>query len=123
MKMLMDPQLHSATGDAFRSGEGTIDVQTPSVDTVAITFPARVAGLEQLFDQVAILSAHSPKKEMAVLGPFYVSEYNARSYLELKRNPNYWKHDQQGHPFPYFEGLLLDLHGKRDMKLLPFPLV
>ncbi len=120
MKMLMDPQLHSATGDAFRSGEGTIDVQTPSVDTVAITFPARVAGLEQLFDQVAILSAHSPKKEMAVLGPFYVSEYKAGSYVELKRNPNYWKHDQQGRPLPYFEGLHLDIQRNRDIELLRF---
>ena len=120
MKMLMDPQLHSATGDAFRSGEGAVDVQTPSVDTVAITFPARVAGLEQLFDQVAILSAHSPKKEMAVLGPFYVSEYKAGSYVELKRNPNYWKRDGQGRPLPYLEGLHLDIQRNRDIELLRF---
>jgi len=120
MKMLMDPQLHSATGDAFRSGEGAVDVQTPSVDTVAITFPARVAGLEQLFDQVAILSAHSLKKEMAVLGPFYVSEYKAGSYVELKRNPNYWKSDAQGHPLPYLEGLHLDIQRNRDIELLRF---
>jgi peptide/nickel transport system substrate-binding protein len=120
MKMLMDPQLHSATGDAFRSGEGAVDVQTPSVDTAAITFPARVAGLEQLFDQVAILSAHSPKKEMAVLGPFYVSEYKAGSYVELKRNPNYWKRDGQGHSLPYLEGLHLDIQRNRDIELLRF---
>jgi len=120
MKMLMDPQLHSATGDAFRSGEGSIDVQTPSVDTVTITFPSRVAGLQQLFDQVAILSAHSAKKEMAVLGPFYVSEYKAGSYVELKRNPNYWKRDAQGHPLPYLEGLHLDIQKNRDIELLRF---
>jgi len=120
MKMLMDPQLHSGTGDAFRSGEGAVDVQTPSVDTVAITFPARVAGLEPLFDQVAILSAHSPNKEMAVLGPFYVSEYKAGSYVELKRNPNYWKRDAHGHPLPYLEGLHLDIQRNRDIELLRF---
>jgi peptide/nickel transport system substrate-binding protein len=120
MKMLMDPQVHSATGDAFRSGEGAVDVQIPSAATVAITFPARVAGLEQLFDQVAILSAHSPKKEMAVLGPFYVSEYKAGSYVELKRNPNYWKRDGQGHPLPYLEGLHLDIQRNRDIELLRF---
>jgi peptide/nickel transport system substrate-binding protein len=120
MKMLMDPQLHSATGDAFRSAEGSVDVQTPSVDTVAITFPARVAGLEQLFDQVAILSARSPKKEMAVLGPFFISEYKAGSYVELKRNPNYWKRDSQGRPLPYLEGLHLDIQRNRDIELLRF---
>jgi peptide/nickel transport system substrate-binding protein len=120
MKMLMDPQVHSATGDAFRSGEGAIDVQTPSATAVEITFPARVAGLEQLLDQVAILSAHSPQKEMAVLGPFYVSEYKAGSYVELKRNPNYWKHDSQGRALPYLEGLHLDIQRNRDIELLRF---
>src|SRR6202790_5656532 len=68
MKLLMDPQTHSATGDAFRSGEGTIDVQTPSPDVAVISFPTLVAGLDRLFDQVAILSAKSLKKEMSVLG-------------------------------------------------------
>ena len=72
MRLLMDPELHSPTGDAFRSSQGTVGIQTPSGEIVTITFPAPVAGLERLFDQVAILSAHSPKKEMAVLGPFYV---------------------------------------------------
>jgi peptide/nickel transport system substrate-binding protein len=120
MKMLMDPQVHSATGDAFRSGEGAIDVQTPSATAVVIRFPARVAGLEQLLDQVAILSARSPEKEMAVLGPFYVSEYKAGSYVELKRNPNYWKHDGQGHPLPYLDGLHLDIQRNRDIELLRF---
>ena len=120
MKQLMDPQNHSATGDAFRSGEGAVDVQIPSAQTVAITFPARVAGLEQLLDQVAILSAHSPKKEMAVLGPFYVSEYKAGAYVELKRNPNYWKRDPQGRPLPYLDGLHLDIQRNRDIELLRF---
>src|SRR5207249_9855889 len=62
MKALMDPQLHSPTGDSFRSGDGQVVVQTPSSDSVVVTFPAPVAGLERLFAQVAILSAHSAKQ-------------------------------------------------------------
>jgi ABC-type transport system substrate-binding protein len=96
MRLLVDPQTHSATGDAFRSSEATIDVQTPSPDVVMISFPAPVAGLERLFHQVAILSSKSPKKELSVLGPYYVSEYKAGSYVRLRRNPNYWKHDAEG---------------------------
>src|SRR5271156_634012 len=58
MKLLMDPQINSATGDAFRTAKGTsIDVQTPSPDVAVISFPTLVAGLERLFDQVAILSS------------------------------------------------------------------
>jgi peptide/nickel transport system substrate-binding protein len=120
MKMLMDPQLHSPTGDAFRSSEGAVEIEAATADSVAITFPARVAGLEQLFDQVAVVSAHSPKKEMAVLGPFYVSEYKAGSYVELKRNPNYWKRDGQGRALPYLDGLHLDIQRNREIELLRF---
>jgi peptide/nickel transport system substrate-binding protein len=120
MKLLMDPQTHSATGDAFRSGEGTVDVQTPSPDVAVLTFPTLVAGLERLFDQVAILSAKSPKKEMSVLGPYYVSDYVAGSYVLLRRNPNYWKHDSEGHPLPYIETIKLDIQRNRDIELMRF---
>jgi peptide/nickel transport system substrate-binding protein len=120
MKLLMDPQTHSSTGDAFRTGEVAIDVQTPSSDVAVISFPTLVAGLERLFDQVAILSAKSPKKEMSVLGPYYVSEYVAGSYVLLRRNPNYWKHDAQGHALPYIETVRLDVQRNRDIELMRF---
>jgi peptide/nickel transport system substrate-binding protein len=120
IKALMDPQLHSPTGDSFRSGEGQVDVQIPSADTVVVTFPAPVAGLERLFDQVAILSAHSPKKEMAVLGPFYVTDYSPGSSVLLHRNPNYWKKDKEGKPLPYLDSIRLDIQRNRDIELLRF---
>jgi peptide/nickel transport system substrate-binding protein len=120
MKALMDPQLHSPTGDSFRSGDGQVLVQTPSPDTIVVTFPAPVAGLERLFDQVAILSAHSPKKEMAVLGPFYVADYAPGSYVLLRRNTNYWKKDKDGKSLPYLESIRLDIQRNRDIELLRF---
>jgi len=120
MNRLMDPQTHSSTGDAFRSGEGTVDVRTPAPDVAIITFPAPVAGLERLFDQVAIVSARSPKKEMAVLGPYSVAEYKPGAYVLLERNPNYWKHDAQGHPLPYIESVRLDIQRNREIELMRF---
>jgi len=120
MRLLMNPETHSPTGDAFRSGEGTVQVQTETPDVAAITFPAPIAGLERLFDQVAILSAHSPKKEMAVLGPFYVADYKAGSYVLLQKNPNYWKRDAQGHALPYIDSVRLDFQRNRDIELLRF---
>src|SRR5271165_3859904 len=67
MRILMDPQTHSATGDSFRSAEGTVEVQTPSADVAIVTFPAPIAGVERLFDQVAIVSSKSAKQELSVL--------------------------------------------------------
>jgi len=120
VKALMDPQLHSPTGDSLRSGDGQVSVQTPSADTITITFPAPVAGLERLFDQVAILSAHSPKKEMAVLGPFYVGDYSPGSYVLLRRNSNYWKKDKEGKPLPYLDSMRLDIQRNHDIEILRF---
>ena len=120
MKALMDPQLHSPTGDSFRSGDGQIAIQTPSADTIVVTLPAAVAGLERLFDQVAILSAHSPKKEMAVLGPFYVADYSPGSYVLLRRNTNYWKKDREGKPLPYLDSIRLDIQRNHDIEILRF---
>lgn len=120
MRLLMDPQTHSATGDAFRSGSGAVVVKTPSPYVAVVTFPAPVAGMERLFDQVAILSAKSPKKEQSVLGPYYVSEYKAGSYVLLRRNPNYWRHDAQGRQLPYIDTVRLDIQRNRDIEMMRF---
>ncbi|HWY54805.1 MAG TPA: ABC transporter substrate-binding protein [Terriglobales bacterium] len=118
MQQLMDPALHSPTGDAFRSSEGKVETELLSKGRVRITFPAPIAGLDRLFDQVAIMSAKSPQKEMAVLGPYYVGENKAGSYLILKRNPNYWEKDQSGRPLPYIESVRLDIQQNRDIEML-----
>jgi peptide/nickel transport system substrate-binding protein len=118
MKQLMDPALHSPTGDAFRSGEGQVQVKTSGSDHVEVTFPAPIAGLERLFDQVAIMSANSSLKEMAALGPYYVAENKAGSYLVLKRNPYYWKHDGGGRQLPYVDSVRLDIVQNQDTEIL-----
>ena len=120
MERLMDPALHSPTGDAFRSGAGQIATRIFAPDKIAITFPAPVAGLGKLFDEVAIVSSQSPKKDMATLGPFYVAEYKPGSYVYLRRNPNYWKRDASGHVLPYLDAVKLEIQSNRDIEFLRF---
>lgn len=120
VERLMDPGLHSPTGDAFRSGPGKVETKILSPTQITISFPAPVAGLDRQFDQVAILSAHSPKKEMAVLGPFIVADYKPGAMLLLRRNPNYWKTDQQGRRLPYLDSIKLDIQQNRDIEMLRF---
>jgi peptide/nickel transport system substrate-binding protein len=120
VQQLMDPALHSPTGDAFRSGTGNVETRVLSSTQISITFPAQVSGLDRLFDQVAILSQHSPKKEMAVLGAFVVADYKAGSTVLLKRNPNYWKTDEQGRKLPYLDSIKLDIQPNRDVEMLRF---
>lgn len=120
MKQLMDPAVHSPTGDAFRSGPGVINTDTRNKNAIDITFPAPVAGLDKLFDQVAIMSSRSPMKEKAVLGPFMTAEYKPGAYVLLKRNPNYWKKDSSGKQLPYLDTVRLEILQNRDTELLRF---
>ena len=120
MQKLMDPDLHSPTGDSFRSSQGAVRVSTSSPHDVSIEFPSPVAGLERLFDQVAIVSSHSPKKETAVLGPFALAEYKSGSYVLLKRNLYYWKKDAQGRKLPYLDSIRLGIQQNRDLEILRF---
>lgn len=120
VKQLMDPAVHSATGDSFRSGQGNVVTAISGKSRIAITFPAPVAGLDRLFDQVAIMSAHSQKKEMAVLGPYYLSDYKPGNYIMLRRNPNYWKKDTAGRTLPYIDVLWLEIQPNRDIEALRF---
>jgi peptide/nickel transport system substrate-binding protein len=120
VQQLMDPALHSPTGDAFRSGPGNVETNVISKTQISIRFPAPVAGLDRLFDQVAMLSQHSPKKEMAVLGPFMVADYKPGASVLLQRNPNYWKTDDKGHKLPYLDSIKLDIQPNRDVEMLRF---
>lgn len=118
MQQLMDPAMHSPTGDSFRSGDGSVQTRVFAKDRVAVTFPAPISGLDKLFDQVAIMSATSPQKEMAVLGPYMVAENKAGVYLILKRNPNYWKHDSSGRQLPYIDSVHLDIQQNHDIEMV-----
>jgi peptide/nickel transport system substrate-binding protein len=120
VQQMMDPALHSPTGDAFRSGNGSVETKVISPAQVSITFPAPVAGLDRLFDGVAIISQHSPKKELAVLGPFMLADYKPGATVFLKRNSNYWKTDEQGRKLPYLDSIRLDVQPNRDVEMLRF---
>src|SRR5439155_2420957 len=120
VQQMMDPTLHSPTGDAFRSGPGTVATTFISSTQIAMTFPTPVAWLDRLFDQVPMMSAHSPKKEMAVLGPFMVADYKPGATVLLKRNPNYWETDTQGRKLPYLDSISLDIQPNRDVEMLRF---
>jgi peptide/nickel transport system substrate-binding protein len=120
MDQLMEPALHSPTGDAFRSSNGRISTTVTASDRVVITFPAPVAGADRLFDQVAIVSSQSRNREAAVLGPFFVSEYKPGAQVYLRKNPNYWKHDESGRQLPYLDAVRLEIQGNRDIEMLKF---
>jgi len=111
---LMSPEIHSPTADSFRSAPGAVRSAVENDHQVALTFPAPIAGLERLFDQVAIVRSGSN----AVLGPFQVAENKPGAYIRLARNPHYWKKDAQGRRLPYVDSIRLDIQQNRQLELL-----
>lgn len=120
LRQLMDPALHSPTGDAFRSAPGAVEVKCTSPLSASVRFPGPVAALASQFDQVAILSAHSKHAESAVLGPFVVADYKPGTYVLLRRNPSYWKRDATGRQLPYLDSIRLEIQQNRELELLRF---
>jgi peptide/nickel transport system substrate-binding protein len=126
MRALMDPNLHSTTGDDFRSGSGAVKTEARGKYTVSILFPEPIAGVERLFDRVAIMPAkiagitNSPDLTKAVLGPFVIAEQHPGSYILLKRNPHYWKRDKSGKQLPYLDSIRLSIQENREAELLSF---
>ncbi|HYZ82753.1 MAG TPA: ABC transporter substrate-binding protein [Bryobacteraceae bacterium] len=116
-RRLMDPALRSPTADAFRSGAGQPTVNVTAPYALTIVFPAPVAAIDRLLDQVAIQSEKSALKEKAVLGPFMLAEHQAGSFVLLKRNPNYWKKEGTRR-LPYLDSLRLEILTNRDLELL-----
>ena len=117
-QQLMEPNMHAPQADQFRVGDGKVETKVLGPNKIAITFGGPIAGLDKLMDQIVIMSAKSPKKEMAVLGPYYVAENKAGAYVLLHRNPNYWKHDSAGHTLPYIDSVRLDIQQNRDLEML-----
>ncbi|HYI96407.1 MAG TPA: ABC transporter substrate-binding protein [Bryobacteraceae bacterium] len=119
IRRMMDPSLHSPTGDSFRSSAGSVSVSIPKRNSVVIDFPAPVASLERLLDQVVIQSAKAPQ-ERAVLGPFRIADHRPGQFVELRRNPNYWKKNSNGRRLPYLDSVRLDILGNKDTEMLRF---
>ena len=121
IKSAVDPNLHSPKGDPLRSG-GKTTVRAADKDTAIIEFEHPVAGLERLFDEIAISPASMAGKadSSLVLGPFAVSQQRAGEFVLLKRNTHYWKEDSAGHQLPYLEAVRLYVLSNRDTELIRF---
>ena len=118
-RVLLDPATASPSADAFLSG-GRPEVRVLAADQLEVNFPKPIAGIERLFDQLAILSARSPNGETAVLGPFWLAHYEPGSYLLLRRNPHYFQRDERGVRLPYLDAVRLEILQNRETELLRF---
>jgi peptide/nickel transport system substrate-binding protein len=117
----LDPNLHSPKGDPLRAG-GKVEVRAPSKDVVIVEFEHPIAGVERLFDEIAISRASMAARadSSVVLGPFSVAEQRSGEYILLKRNPYYWKKDSAGRQLPYLNAIRMYVLSNRETELIRF---
>jgi len=112
---LLDPNTHSPLADSFPTGGKAVEARAVSPHSVMIRFPAPIADLAALFDQVAIQSRTRPD---AVLGPFVIGEHHPGIYMLLRRNAHYWKKDAQGRQLPYLDSVRVTIQPNREAEAL-----
>ncbi len=125
LKTFFDPRTHAPDADSFGVDAAAIEVRQMGPAAVGVSFPKAIAGLERLFDSVAIVSATSriagrKPSEVPVAGPFQVAEYRSGSYVLLTRNRHYWKTDAQGVRLPYLDAIRLYIQTNSAMEVLRF---
>jgi peptide/nickel transport system substrate-binding protein len=120
MRRLGRPDLQSAIADTIRTAAGNIAAAANGPDGVSVSFSTPVAGLERLFDSLAICSRqHAPDARVG-LGPFMLDSYRGGQYVLLRRNPNYWKTGADGARLPYLDSVRLDIQSNRELELFRF---
>ena len=117
----MDPALHSPTGDAFRSDAGSGGNQLHAAQLGDGALPwARWPRWPAQFDQVAILSARSPHKESAVLGPVRRGRIQAGRLRAAAPQSELLEARRQWTALPYLDSIRLDIQQNRELELLRF---
>ncbi|MCA1583221.1 MAG: ABC transporter substrate-binding protein, partial [Acidobacteria bacterium] len=119
----------------------TVDGQRLAVSSaddrhVIVTFPSTFGPGIRLLDGLPILpkhkleasvaagtfpqawSADTPPSELAALGPFMLSRYDAGERVVFDRNPQYWRRDDNGQPLPYLDRVILDIVPDQNAELV-----
>jgi peptide/nickel transport system substrate-binding protein len=119
LKRALDPKVASPVGDAFQSDAGAPDITVASPLDISIAYGAPKPGLDRLFDTLPI-TPRTEAKLPASAGPFSLSDYQPGQYVQLARNPNYWKRDSAGKHLPYLNAIRVDIQGNHDVQVERF---
>jgi peptide/nickel transport system substrate-binding protein len=115
----LDPKQASPAGDTLKSADGNPVIVVTSPSEISLHYKSPKAGLDRLFDTIAITPATNARFP-ATAGPFFVSDYQSGDYVRLTRNPNYWKRDSAGRRLPYLDSIRLDIQQNHDIELTRF---
>ncbi len=118
MQRLMDPALHSPTGDSFRSSEGKVVTQITGSNQIIVVFPRPLSVSTSSLTRWRYSRQNPRRRRWLSSARTMLRKTSPALTCLLKRNPNYWKHDNAGRQLPYIESVRLDIQQNRDIELL-----
>ena len=62
----------------------------------------------------------TPPEQIIVNGPYQLERYLTNQRIVFRRNPNYWRRDEQGNQQPYIERIIWQIVESQDTSLLQF---
>ncbi len=128
LKSIYDERTNSqAFGDAMLVNGKQIEAKRVDDLRLKLVFPEKVAAVENYLDNLGALPSHlleadlnsgkfaeswkidSDPARIATSGAFTVESATPGERMTLKRNPHYFKKDENGTPLPYLEKLVLEI--------------
>jgi len=135
--LIYNQEIPSSARDIFTIEGKVFTIEKIDDLTVRFTLPVKFAPFLRSMSQ-AILPKHrlqdavkqkkfpftwginTPPKDIIGTGPFYLDQYRPGERLVFKRNPNYWKKDDQGHALPRLDKVIMLIVPDPDTSLLKF---
>ena len=135
---LYDTRVHSPMAGGFLVNDKPLVPRATDDHTVVLTFPSAFGPGLSILDGLPILPRHmlhatlkegtfgkawgvtAPVNALVGLGPFVITEVVAGSRVRLARNPEFWRHDDQGKPLPYLDGIDLEVVPDQNAEVLRF---
>ncbi len=119
LKRVLNPATASPVSEEFLEPRA-VTIESAGPLTVRLHLPKRVAGVEKIFDEIAIEPAGHFGDSTVTSGPFFVADVKRGQSVLLHRNPCYWKKDASGQSLPYLDAVRVDFVSNREIERVRF---
>ena len=119
LKRILAPATGAPVAEEFLEPANVV-VEAPDALHVRIHLPKRIISIGKVFDEIAIEPAGRSSEGRVTAGSFVIVDYKRGEYVQLQRNPNYWKRESNGTALPYLSSMRLDILANREQDELRF---
>lgn len=107
---ILDPKANSPKASLFPRGT---TISTPDPRTIVVRAPSRIDSPDWAFDEISIEPAGRGEEERVTAGPFFVARYVQGQFVELARNPHFWRNG-----YPRVASIRLDVLANREQEMM-----